>query len=571
MAGGFSVGGLISGIDSNTIISQLIAIERQPVQRIQTRITGLEAQRKSIGELRTTLLSLRNLFKDFQLGLKFKDFSTPSSDEKVLTASAIGSAPTQGSFQVEVLQLATATVARSSARIGAPINPGANLNASGISAEITAGTFTINGVQFNVNPATTSLNTLIGQINASAAGVTATYNAGTDTITFTNTTAGNTAIINFGATGDTSNILSTFGVQGALQSTDVNGSTTVTGARILGAANIADNLNTVSFAGGNITAGNFRINGVTITVDPTNDSLGDVISRINASDAGVTATFDQTTDTIRVVSKNLGSRTINFQGGTSNFLSVTNLTAATQTAGVDAQYTVDGGPVQTSNSNDVTTAINGISLSLRGVGTSTVSVAPDVDATVEDVKSFVDKFNEAITKINDLIKEDGTLENDGSIRAIDSFLRQGAFTRVLGLPGNIESLRDIGVSTGDVFDADAVFQLQIDETKLRAAILENKDGVAQLFTNGDQTGLADVLFEFIDGASSSTGYLNERAKAGGTIDSQIQAYNDRIDALERAIALREARLRRQFLQLETLTNSLNSQGGALNSLGSGSF
>jgi flagellar capping protein FliD len=140
---------------------------------------------------------------------------------------------------------------------------------------------------------------------------------------------------------------------------------------------------------------------------------------------------------------------------------------------------------------------------------------------------------------------------------------------VSGLPGNVESLRDIGISTGDVFDADAVFQLQIDDTKLRAAILSSKEGVAQLFTNGDKTGLADVMFNFIDGATSSTGYLNERTKAGGTIDSQIQAYNTRIDALERAIALREARLRRQFLQLETLTNSLNSQGGALGGLGAG--
>ncbi len=565
--GGFSIGGMISGIDSNTIISQLIAIERQPVNRIKSRITGLEAQRKSVGELRTSLLSLRNLFKDFQLGLKFKDFSTPSTNESVVTASAIGSAPTQGSFNVEVVQLATATNARSSARLGAPINPAANLNSSGISSQISSGTFTINGVQFNVNPASTSLNTLIGQINASAAGVTATYNAGTDTISFTNTTAGNTSIINFGATGDTSNILSTFGVQGAVQSTNLSGSTTVTGQRILGAANIADNLNTVTFAGGSITAGNFRINGVTITVDPTNDSLGDVIGRINASSAGVTATFDQTTDTLKFVSKNLGSRTINFQAGTSNFIARTNLTAATQTAGVDAQYRIDGGAVQTSNSNDVTSAISGVSLSLRGVGTSTISVSPDVDATVEDVKSFVDKFNESIKKINDLTKEDGTLENDGSIRTIEQFLRQNVFSRVSGLPGNVESLRDIGISTGDVFDSDAVFQLQIDDTKLRAAIGASKEGVAQLFTNGAKTGLADTMFNFIDGATSSTGYLNERAKAGGTIDSQITSYNTRIEALERAIALREARLRRQFLQLETLTNSLNSQGGALNSLG----
>ena len=377
MAGGFSVGGLITGIDSNTIISQLIAIERQPINRIQTRVGVLKNQQASVRELRTKLLSLRNLFKDFQLGLKFKKFEAPSTVESVVKATASGTNPTQGSFAIEVVQLATATVARSSARLGAAINPGASLSTSGVSTPITTGTFSINGVQFTVDPTTTSLNTLIGQINASAAGVTASYNAGTDTISFENTTPGNTAIINFGATTDTSNLLSILGVTGAVQSTGLNGSTVVTGARPLGAVSTADVLNTVSFAGGAISAGNFRVNGVTITVDPTTDSLGDVLSRINASSAGVVAAFDSSNDTIRVVSKNLGSRTISFQSGTSNFLDRTNLTAATQTAGQDAQYRVDGGAVQTNNSNDVTTAISGVTLSLRGVGTSTVSVAPE--------------------------------------------------------------------------------------------------------------------------------------------------------------------------------------------------
>ena len=49
----------------------------------------------------------------------------------------------------------------------------------------------------------------------------------------------------------------------------------------------------------------------------------------------------------------LRSRMISFASGTSNFLDITNLTAATQTAGADSQFTVNGGPVQTQNTNDV--------------------------------------------------------------------------------------------------------------------------------------------------------------------------------------------------------------------------
>lgn len=566
MAGGFSVGGLISGLDSNSIISQLIAIERQPLQRLQARRTSFGSQQTAIRELRTTLLSLRNLIKDFQLGSKFADFVAPSTNESILTAATNSSNPILGTYQIEVLQLASATSARSSARLGAAINPNAALNTSGLSSTTSTGTFTVNGVQFNVDPATQSLNQVLTAINASAAGVTATYDSVSDTVTFENSTPGNTSIINFGASSDTSDFLSVIGVREAVQTTGVNGSTVVTSNRSLGAISPSATLNTVSFAGGAVTAGNFRINGVAITVDPTTDTLGDVLARINASDANVTATFDPSTDTIRVVSKTLGSRTISFQAGTSNFLSVTNLISATQTAGQDAQYRVDGGAVQTSNTNDVTTAITGTTVSLRGVGTASITVGPDDDGIIETVQEFVDEFNESIKKLSDLTKKGGVLENDGTIRSIESFLRANVFSPIAGLAGGIESLRDVGITSGSAFDQTAVFQLELDKEKLRAAILEHRGSVEALFTNGSETGIADTFFEFIDGATGTAGFLNERARAGGSIDLQIQSLDNRIENLERIIGLREARLRRQFLQLETLTASLQSQGASLNGL-----
>ncbi len=563
MAGGFTIGGLISGLDTNSIISQLMAIERQPLQRLQARKVNFQSQQTGIRELRTTLLNLRNLIKDFQIGTKFAQFAAPSTNESILTASASSSNPVQGTYQVEVLQLANATVARSSSRLGAPINPNAALNSSGLSSTVTAGTFTVNGVQFTINPGTDTLTGILNNINASAAGVTATYDSISDTVRFENNGANNTAIINFGATGDTSDLLTVLGVRGAVQTTGVGGSTVVSSNRSLGAVSTSSVLNTVNFAGGAVTAGNFRINGVTITVDPTTDTLSNVLARINASDAGVTATFDASNDTIRVVSKTLGSRTINFQGGTSNFLSVTNLVSATQTAGQDAQYRVDGGTVQMSNTNDVTGAVTGVTVSLRGVGTASITVGPDDDAIIEEIQSFVDKFNASVTKLNDLTKKGGILENDGTLRSIESFLRANVFNPIAGLAGGIESLRDIGISSGAAFDQTAVFQLELDTEKLRTSILENRGSVESLFTNASETGIADSLFELLDGATSSTGFLNERARAGGSIDRQIEALNSRIDNLDRIIGMREARLRRQFLQLETITGSLQSQSQSL--------
>ncbi|GMW03401.1 MAG: hypothetical protein AMXMBFR84_45350 [Candidatus Hydrogenedentota bacterium] len=475
--------------------------------------------------------------------------------------------PVSGSFTINVQTLASASVATSSTSIGAAINPAAALNSSGIATTINAGTFTINGVQFNVDPTTNSLNNILSTINGSAAGVTATYNAATDKVTFANTTPGDTSIINFGASGDTSNLLNVLNVVGATQST-VAGVTQVTSTRNLGAVDPADTLNTISFAGGAVTSGSFQINGTTITVDNANDSLSAVIARINASDAGVSASYDTATDTIRVVSNTLGSRTIRFTAGTSNFLNVTNLTTATQTAGTDSTFTVNGGPVQTRNSNQVTDAIGGVTLNFLSVGTSTVTVETDNDAIVEDVQAFVTAYNESITSIRALVGQGGRLENDATIRQIDTFLKSTVFNTVTGLGGSLQTLLDIGISTGSTFTQENAGLLELDEEAFLEALQEDPGSVQSLFSNSNGNGIADQLFTYLDETTGLNGFLNQRSRSNGIIEQQIDALNDRIERLEQRVEFKEQRLRAQFARLETLSSSLQSQSSSLAAIAS---
>lgn len=571
MAGGFSASGLITGIDSKTLISQLLQLERQPILRIESQIRLLEAQQTAIRDLRTSLSSLRDAAQNFKIGSIFDKFATQSTDEKVLTLEASGPNPASGSFLIDVLQVASATTATSSARIGAAINPNAALDVSGITQQISTGTFTINGQTINLTPNDTSLNDALAAINGSGAGVTATYDAAEDRVIIRNTTAGDTSFINFGATGDTSNFLDVIGVDNAAQLTGSNGETEVIANRRLGAINPSQLLSGTSFANGAASAGNFFINGISITVDPAIDTIDDVLARINGSDAGVNATYDSVNDTIRFVSENLGSRTINFQPGTSNFLDVANLTAATQVAGSDAQYTVNGGPVQTSNTNAVTEALPDITLNLQSVGTATVGVELDDEAIVEGIRGFVDAFNEAASKIQELLGEDGDLENDISIRQILSRLRDSAFSQIASPLGGVESLLNIGITSGATFDASAPFKLEIDEAKLSEAILDDRAAVQNVFANDDDTGVLDGLFTYLNDIAGSTGFLNERAKANGSIDQRITGLNTRIEGIERRIEVRERRLRQQFATLERLVSEFQSQSQSLALFGGGAF
>ena len=122
MSGTFTAGGLITGLNTEEIISQLIQLERQPVLRMQSRISLLEQQRGAINQVRTQLQTLRNRAQDFRLNTVFGQFRATSSEESVLAATLTGANPISGTYTIQVLQLASATVARSSGVLGAAID-----------------------------------------------------------------------------------------------------------------------------------------------------------------------------------------------------------------------------------------------------------------------------------------------------------------------------------------------------------------------------------------------------------------------------------------------------------------
>ena len=568
MGGLFSAGGLITGIDSNTLIRQLLQLERGPILRIDDRIEALESERDVARELRTQLVTLRNRTQDFRFDNTFSAFVSASSDEAVLTSEVSSPTPVTGSFDIDVTQLATATTAESSAVLGATIDPDAALNSSGIVTEITGTTFSINGVEFTFDPDTDSLNTVLSDINASAAGVTGTFDSGTNLVTFENSTASDTSIINFEAQDDDSNFLDVIAVTTATQSTGVGGSTEVSSSHSLGVIDSLVELDTVSFANGTMTSGSFSINGISISVDVTTDTLDDILSAITSSDAQVSATFDGTTDTIRILSTSLGSRTVNFGGATdtSNFLSITNLDTATQTAGNDLEFTINGGSTQTRNSNEISDAVTGVTLRLLSVGTSTVTVNSDNDSIVETVQELIDEFNNSVGMIRDLTGIEGALSGDSGIRSIGNFLRANIFSQVADLGGDFSSLLDIGISTGEDFDSSTPSVLELDEDAFREALRDDSTNVEELFSNDDETGIADILYEYIDEIAKATGFLHARSKAGGVIDVQIQSLNDQIDRFEDRLLHKEERLRRQFTRLEQLSAGFQNQSAALSGL-----
>ena len=141
------------------------------------------------------------------------------------------------------------------------------------------------------------------------------------------------------------------------------------------------------------------------------------------------------------------------------------------------------------------------------------------------------------------------------------------FRSASGATGSYKNLLDLGISTGSTFDVGATPHLQLDEAAFRAALQNDRADVASVFSNTGKTGIADQIFSYMDGITTTTGFLYDRAKANGGIDRQIKNINDQISHLQGTVSQKETRLRNGFLQMEQMASNFKSQGSALSSLG----
>jgi len=104
MSGISSSIGLISGIDVAGLIDQLMAIERQPIDNLGQRVSAIDVQRTAFLELSAQLLAIQNSITGMGSDSFFRAFSSSSSDEGVLTATA-GESAVEGSYTFRVRSL----------------------------------------------------------------------------------------------------------------------------------------------------------------------------------------------------------------------------------------------------------------------------------------------------------------------------------------------------------------------------------------------------------------------------------------------------------------------------------
>ena len=99
--------GLLTGIDTNTLVSQLMAIERRRLNIYEERKSVWEEKKEALSSLCTRLTTLKNSVKALSDSQELRAFKVASSDSDILTAEASYNA-FEGNHTVVINQLATA-------------------------------------------------------------------------------------------------------------------------------------------------------------------------------------------------------------------------------------------------------------------------------------------------------------------------------------------------------------------------------------------------------------------------------------------------------------------------------
>lgn len=154
----------MSGIDTASLIDQLIAIERRPIENLQTRVSAIDVQRAAFMELSAQLLALQNAALSFGQSSFFRRFNSTSTNESVLTATA-GDTAAPGSHTFRVRSLVTNHSVISRGFADADTTP------------IGIGTITVEVGHGKVNRST-SLDTLNGGAGVRRGGITITDRSG---------------------------------------------------------------------------------------------------------------------------------------------------------------------------------------------------------------------------------------------------------------------------------------------------------------------------------------------------------------------------------------------------------
>lgn len=612
-----SIDGLITGLNTTQIISQLMQLERAPQTRLKQRQTEAQKIETELREMRSDVQSIRNMAADLRLGSGWDQLTATSSHESVSVSAGSGNVSGEISFVVQQTAAAHTIYSNETvASLDSVITSGGgtslsytgttalgfdNLVASGfpagpISFEVTQDsaaatisgttpsypvTFTngngnvdirVGGVDYALDIAAgtytdaASLATAVDQAltAAGASGAVSVSVGASNELVFTTSNEGSAASLTVVG----GNAASKLGLTGGTTATGTDGIVVVDGVTNTITDTSAGSA-TLSGSSGTVTAdivGGIRIGTANVeNVGYGTGTLREVVDAINNADGlGYRAMAVNTGSGYRlqVMASETGATSL-VDLDTSEFTAFSGFT--TLVTGRDAQIQIQG-----DNPYTITSASNTFSDMLPGVdvtvtqpttGPVTVTVGEDNEAQADAIAEIVEAVNSFLERADTATAanpgaDPGILFGNSSVRRTRDAILRAVTDGVSSSTFEAASLAGITVTDNG--------RLEFNRAEFIEASESDRSELERLFvapTGDTDLGVLDRIVQAAEEATATgSGRLWSEAEA---TKSRIERWGDQIDAFEKRFELREATLRRQYAALEVALGALSEQSNYL--------
>jgi flagellar hook-associated protein 2 len=570
---GISLSGLINGsFDWQSVVTELIQIDSAPITALQNSEATNNTELSAFSQLSSDVTGLQTASQALQADGLFNGVSAASTTPNSTWTATAANGTALGNYTVDVSNLATATSLDGASYIGSKLSPTSNVSGLTLASmptatAVTAGTFTVDGKQVSVS-LSDSLQQVFDAISTATGGnVTGSYDPTADTITLK---SGDGSPVVLGAANDTSNFLSAMDLAN-------NGKSSVSSSSQLGAVAVNSPLASAGLGSpvtGTDSSGNgsFSINGVNISYNVNTDTVSSIVADINNSTAGVTASYDPSSDRLILTNNSTGDTGIGVADTTGTLMASLGLTTgSTLVQGQNAAFTVNGGGTIYSASNTLSPAVTGIPGLTIGVNSDTsqtISVAPDTDAMNTAIGNFITAYNTLQTDIGTMTQVSSNVDGSVTTSVLSSNqdvpqwaedLRNLAFNAVQGVSGTVKSLSDLGIDFNDTSPTLSV----TDQTTLTNALTNDPSAVGAFFQTPNtgfaaefNTYLSNLLLPNTGGIAIETNSLN----AENSQDA------DQITSLQAQLAIEQTNLTNEFLAMQTAQSNAASEEQVLNGM-----
>lgn len=495
------ISGLASGIDTDSLVKEMMAAQKLPMDKLTQQKTWMEWQKDTFRDINLAFSSLRTLASDMRLQSSFNSYAATSSVPSKATAETTANS-VAGSYKVNVTALASGAKVHSADAIKTVADPAKSAQSTD---EIgTAGTITIKG-------------TGTGAVDVPVE-ILATDTYADVAKKVQDATAGKVPELRMSFDNTTSRFFISTKGMGADQNFDMSFSTPELAGQVVNAKD-----------------------GAGVQISSFSTSTAAAGSHMSSAASG-SVNFDGIT---------IGGLTSNKTTVNGLIINLLDVGETTITVNADSTKTFDKIKAFVDKYNETISDIEKQLVEKRYPDFKPLSAEQKKDMSDNEIELWEEKARS------------GLMRNDPILREAIQDLRRSFMNPVAGVPaGNINLLSQIGINTGAYTEGGKLF---IDETKLKDTLMKKPDEVMALFTSrvGETNvgiggrvyaALNDTIKSLSDKAGSPSSLVDNSqiTKHIKRMDEEISRWQDKLGKIE-------DRYWKQFTAMEKAISQMNSQ------------